>query len=60
MSEVQFLEHMLANARKGLPVGYGILDRYGNPIRDVGLAVIDLRGWRELSIKSQGLINEER
>jgi hypothetical protein len=44
---------MLANAKKELPVGSGILNRYGDPIRGEELAVIDLRGWRELTIKTQ-------
>ena len=53
MTEVQLLEHMLANAKKGLPVGTGILNRYGHPIGANELAVIDLCGWRELSIQKQ-------
>jgi len=50
MTEIQLLKHMLKNAADGLPVGTGILNRYGHPIANTELAVIDLCGWRELQI----------
>lgn len=52
MTEVESLEHMLANVKKGLPAGRGILNRYMCPITDEHLSAIDLRGWRELSIQT--------
>ncbi len=58
MTEVELLEHMLANVKQGLPAGRGILDRYMRPITDEHLAVIDLRGWRELSIQTDPALEE--